>query len=51
MLYFCCHEHRREKLRDCNDLNGIDYLEVDGNQQKLYVHFFFMELHLKRLSH
>ena len=39
MLYFCCYEGRREKLRDRNDLNGIDFLEVDANQQKLYVHF------------
>jgi hypothetical protein len=40
MLYFCCDDDRRRNeiaLRD--DLNGIEFLEVEEDQSTLYVHF------------
>lgn len=38
--YSCCNEQRRQLLSGRPDLNGIDYLEVDDdNQSQLYLHF------------
>jgi hypothetical protein len=39
MQYFCCNLRRREALRRHPKLNGIDYLEVHGDQTTLEVHF------------
>jgi hypothetical protein len=39
-LFFCCEEHRRARVRAApGALNGIDYLEVAGEQRRLRVHF------------
>jgi hypothetical protein len=37
--YYCKNEKRRERVRDKNILNGIDYLEVSPDQTTLEVHF------------
>ena len=38
-IYSCCDEQRKERLRGQSALNGIDYLEVAGQQRLLRVHF------------
>jgi hypothetical protein len=40
MLYFCCNdERRRNEIARRNDLNAIDFLEVEEDQTLLFVHF------------
>ncbi len=49
MKYFCCDDLRRQKLKDSQTLNGIDFLEVvddlslplERRQRTLLVSFFF----------
>jgi hypothetical protein len=47
MIYFCCTNLRRDAVKQSQNLNGIDFLEVlddptlpnDQRQRKLFVHF------------
>ena len=39
MQYFCCDDDRRDAVKAHATLNGIEFLEVSGDQRTLFVHF------------
>ena len=39
MQYFCCDDDRRDAVKAHATLNGIEFLEVSGDQHTLFVHF------------
>ncbi len=39
MIYFCCDDRRRAAVGKHETLLGIDYLEVESDQQQLRIHF------------
>lgn len=39
MQYFCCDDERRDAVKKHDTLNGIEFLEVSGDQHTLFVHF------------
>lgn len=39
MQYFCCDDDRRDAVKKHATLNGIEFLEVSGDQRTLFVHF------------
>lgn len=39
MIYFCCDDRRRDAVAQHPTLMGIDFLEVESEQQQLRIHF------------